>query len=73
MLGPCERRDMRLLRVYAALRYTAGWVDHHPVASGAGTDWPWVGVATTHPLTTDLGIRGVDHPPRNNTFGGGWV
>ena len=73
MLGPCERRDMGLLRVYAAPRYTAGWVDHHPVASGAGTDWPWVGVATTHPLKADLGIRGVDHPPRKNTFGGGWV
>ena len=72
MLGPCDRRDMRLL-VYAAPRFPAGWVDHHPVASGAGTDWPWVGVATTHPLTTDLGIRGVDRPPRKNTFGGGWV
>ena len=38
MPGPCEQRDMRLLRVYAAPRYTAGWVDHHPAASGAGTD-----------------------------------
>ena len=41
------------------------------MASGAGADWPWVGVAATLPLTADLGIRGVDHPPRKNTFGGG--
>ena len=73
MLGPCERRDMGLLRVYAAPRYTAGWVDHHPVASGAGTDWPWVGVATTRPLTTDLMGDTWGGPPTQKEHIWRWV